>query len=630
MALLSSGAPILLLCTARLDLIDRRSSWPVTFRLKPLPPNDIKELIGERASTTIRQGIARAAGGNPLFVSEMLSMADQAGGEVTVPPTLSALLAARLDQLEPSERRVLERAAVEGEVFHREAVQALCPELQATPRLAALVRKELILRDRGQFPGEDGFRFRHLLIRDAAYKGLPKSKRVELHEGFAAWMEQRGRELAELEEILGYHLEQAARYKEELGNSDPVLAGRAGAKLALVGRRALWRGDDRAASSLLERALELTRPLRLDVHLELDFAHTHWEDAPEQAAMIAEAAADRACAAGNRPGEALARTSAGDHRMSVAEDPDPEEVEALALTALPLLEDVGDHTGLVHVWLALTTVANFRCCFEERARAAEQALRHARVTGQQPQRISRALAAGLVNGPRPADDALRALDLASPDNPPPGLLLQRARLLAMLGRFDEAWPLAHEAKARERELNGTEIGNAFLSDVAEFEGDDEAAARYTRAFHEWCEQYGHRAYLSGSAPALARLLCALGRYEEAEPLAQLGRELGSEHDLVAQMTWRQAQALVLASRGEDKLAQQLAREAVAIVEKTDALNLQGDAIADLAEVLRLGGHIEEAADEQERALERYERKRNLAVAERLRARLVELRRSAAS
>ena len=124
----------------------------------------------------LRARIAAAAAGNPLFISEMLAMAEEAGGEVEVPASLKALLAARLDQLDPAERRVLERGSVEGEVFHRGAVQALTPdEPQVTPRLAALVRRELIRSDRPQFAGEDGFRFRHLLIRDAAYDALPKT-----------------------------------------------------------------------------------------------------------------------------------------------------------------------------------------------------------------------------------------------------------------------------------------------------------------------------------------------------------------------------------------------------------------------------------------------------------------------
>ena len=97
-------------------------------------------------------------------------------------------------------------------------MQALAAdETQVTPRLAALVRKELIGPDRPQLAGEDGFRFRHLLIRDAAYDALPKAVRAELHERFASWLERQGAELIELDEVLGYHLEQACRYRAELG-----------------------------------------------------------------------------------------------------------------------------------------------------------------------------------------------------------------------------------------------------------------------------------------------------------------------------------------------------------------------------------------------------------------------------
>ena len=112
---------------------------------------------------------------------------------------------------------MLERGAVEGEIFHRGAVQALSDGRRVTPRLASLVRKDFIRPDTAQIPAEDAFRFRHLLIRDAAYGALPKATRAELHERFAAWLEQRGDDLVELDEIVGFHLEQAARYKAELG-----------------------------------------------------------------------------------------------------------------------------------------------------------------------------------------------------------------------------------------------------------------------------------------------------------------------------------------------------------------------------------------------------------------------------
>ena len=141
-ALLSSGAPLLVVCIARPELLERRPSWPVTVRLEPLSSEDAASLIGAAVPEELRARIAAAAGGNPLFIGEMLAMTQEAGAGVEVPPSLRSLLAARLDQLDAAERRVLERGAVEGEVFHRGAVQALAPEeTQVTPRLAALVRR---------------------------------------------------------------------------------------------------------------------------------------------------------------------------------------------------------------------------------------------------------------------------------------------------------------------------------------------------------------------------------------------------------------------------------------------------------------------------------------------------------
>jgi len=170
---------------ARPELVDQRPSWPSPLRLNPLPPEASDALIGDVVSHELRERIARASGGNPLFISEMLAMAAE-DAHVDVPPTLKALLAARLDQLDEAERRVLESGSVEGEIFHRGGVQALAPdETQVTTRLAALVRRQLVRPDRAQIAGDDGYRFRHLLIRDAAYDALPKAVRADLHIRFA-------------------------------------------------------------------------------------------------------------------------------------------------------------------------------------------------------------------------------------------------------------------------------------------------------------------------------------------------------------------------------------------------------------------------------------------------------------
>ena len=241
-----------------------------------------------------------------------------------------------------------------------------------------------------------------------------------------------------------------------------------------------------------------------------------------------------------------------------------DELESLARATLPVLEGVGDHAGLAHVWEALGFgVANGRGRFEEMAQACEQALRHAEHGGQRPGYALEDLGMALACGPRPADEALRALDALLRESPRPWLLMYRAFLLAMLDRSEEARPSPRELCELIREIGGGP-GEGMAAAIATLEGDHETAARYLRAMCNVLEERGERAYLSSFAPLLGRSLCALGRYGEAEPLARLGRELGDERDVVTQMIWRQVQALVDAHRGEYDEAEPLAREAVAI------------------------------------------------------------------
>jgi class 3 adenylate cyclase/tetratricopeptide (TPR) repeat protein len=617
-SLLSSGAPLLLLCLARTDLVERRPTWPVALRLEPLSEADVHELLPAAIPSERRSEVVRASGGNPLFVTELVAMA--AEGDVSVPPTLQALLAARLDQLEPAERAALECGAVEGEIFHRGTVQALASGDGVTSLLASLVRKQLIRPDTPHLPQDDAFRFRHLLIRDAAYEGLPKTARAELHERFADWLEERGRELVELDELVGYHLEQAAKYKEELGEANAALALRAGGHLIAAGRRAFQRGDERAAAVLLERGLELTRPIQLDVHSEVDLADVLTRTEPKRGEQIADAAAARAHEAGDGPGEALARVVAAHLRTQSDPAASIDELETLAHAAVPLLEQVADHRGLAHVWYALGfAVANCRGRFEDHALASERALHHARLAGQRRSDLFH-LDGALAFGPRPADVALQQLDALLVGAADPHSLLARAYLLALLGRFDEAWSGARELSDRLHELRGPGH-EAWLAWIARLEGDEELAASYFRAFCDSLQEYGLSAALCTFAPELARSLCALGRHDEAEPLAHLGRELANERDTSSQALWRLALALVHSARGEHAEAERLAREGVAVLEQTDTLNEQGDAFVDLAEVLSAAGHKDEVREALEQALDRYERKKNLVMAERIRERL---------
>ena len=629
-AALSRDAPILLLCLARPELIDRRAGWgagkwnATTTLLEPLGAEETEQLLDALGSAEgeLRLRIAAAAEGNPLFLEEIVALVRESGyDDVAVPPTIHALLVARLDQLDPGERSVLERGSVAGRVFHVSALQALDgqdPELSA--RLVSLVRKDLIRPESTWRRGDEAYRFRHILIRDAAYDAIPKAVRSDLHEQMAVWLDERS-DVGDADEIVGHHLEQAVRYGQELGRHDAALAQQAGERLAGAGRRALWRGDNLAAVGLLTRAIRLLPPEQLPVALELDLASA--QPTPQEAAATSDAAAERALEAGDRAGVAAARVAAAFYRL-LGGEVGVDELDALARTALPLLEESGDHAALVHVWAALGFgVANAHGHNQEWAEAAEQALRHARLAGQRPTHLF-SLEATLAIGPTPADEALRKLDAVVPDTPHPQALSFRAQLLAMLGRFDEAWASAHEANVRVRELTGGAEGEYALAEIATLAGDYEAAAGHLRTFCDNLAERGQRSLLSTFAPSLGLALCALGRFDEAETQAQLGRELGEEHDVATQSLWRQVQARVYSHRGMHAEAEALAREAVALTEQGDALNNQAVALCDLAEVLAGAGRPDEAAAVLRQALERYERKRNVAAAAQVHSRLAAL------
>jgi class 3 adenylate cyclase/tetratricopeptide (TPR) repeat protein len=618
-ALLSAGATLLLLCMARPDLVERRPGWPGTLRLEPLPPEQADALIGDAVSGELRARIAHAAGGNPLFISEMLAMA-AGNAEVDVPPTLKALLATRLDQLDEAERKVLERGSVEGEVFHRGAVQALVPEeTQVTTRLAALVRHQLVRPDRAQLVGDDGYRFRHLLIRDAAYDALPKTVRADLHARFADWLNEHGVALVERDEIVGYHLEQACRYHAELGQADTALADRAAARLAAAGNRAVDRQDYRAGAALLDRAAELVRPHRTDVILELESAWAHAEfDDVHAAVRSAEAITARAEAAGDHSGAMLARALALQGRNYAGEPDATDEVIALCRAALPL-EERGDPRRLALLWEMLASAAEFHQQHDDAVEALLRALRYQRLAGYS--RSATYLEWSLIIGPRPADDALRMMDEVGDWRPPGSQDGQRAALLAMLGRFDEAWPLAEARSSHLREVTGDTSREAYgdLALIAAIEGDRERACRYTA---EEIERIAHLAIPTATAKSrLARELCYLGRFDEAERLLKEARAVPPPGSGVRVMA-AAAEALLLAQRGELEQAETLARTAVATAEtRTDNIWWQALTHEDLANVLERAGRIDETREALERSLTMWERKGSLPHAGRLRAQI---------
>ena len=288
----SRGTSILLLAIARPELLDARPGWAggklraTSVLLGPLNEAEVAQLVanlldGSAASPSVERKIMEVAEGNPLFVEEFLAMlledglVRQAGDEwvgmtdlatIETPGSIKALLAARLDRLPTTELEVLELAAVVGKTFTRGAVEALA-DSDAKPdvarRLESVVRREIILADRSSPEILNAYRFRHILIRDAAYAGLAKRERAELHERLADFQEREaGDRLSEYEEVIGYHLEQATHYRRGLGRNDERtrdLARRAAQLLGAAGVHAIQRGDALASNRLLERCQAMWR-----------------------------------------------------------------------------------------------------------------------------------------------------------------------------------------------------------------------------------------------------------------------------------------------------------------------------------------------------------------------------------
>ncbi len=654
---LSRDAPILLLCMARPELLDRRPSWgggklnATTVLLEPLTAANADALVarlldGASVDQALRTRILDAAEGNPLFVEEMVALVQESpGGPITVPPTIQALLAARLDQLDPAERAVLERGSVEGRVFHRGAVQALSPaDDRLLAPLTALVRRELVRPDLGLFPGEDAFRFRHLLIRDAAYDALPKTIRANLHERFAAWIGERGRDLVEVDEVVGYHLEQAYLYRVELGPADDAalkLAERGAERLAAAGMKASARGDVRAATSLLARAAELypaDDARRLSLLPALGRA---LQDAGQldRAATILAGAVEHASGAGER-GVAAHATVALTHLRLFTDHSTAshEQVRSELAAAVSVFEELGDDAGLAR---ALGFAGQLRFWAGDSAAAIddlEQAARHAYNAGDRLQE-SRSLGYVLiasVNGPTPVESALqraeqirvqvdgdRHLHVTS--------LRCQARLEAMRGSFDVARELIAEAAslADEFGLGVSAAGVQLDSGRIELDaGQPTAAERSVRPAVESLERMGNQGYFVSTATVLVDALFAQGRGEESPALIERVADWSIADDLEPQIAWRRLKAKLFAQRGELENAEHLAREAVALAERTDFIVDHGRALENLAEVLHLAGRPQEAQPELHHAIRLYQQKGNLVAAARAQELLGESKRTA--
>ena len=650
------AAPVLLVAVARPELLEQRPAWAggrpnaVTMLLEPLGPDESGALLdglagGGMLPATARERITRAAGGNPLFIEELLAtlveegrLRRQAGawvvaGDLTAsgtPPTIQALVAARLDRLDAGDRDVLERAAVVGQAFEQGTVAELSPpdaRTEVPDRLGRLVRREFLRTAPARLPAEAGYQFRHLLVRDAVYQSVPKHVRADLHERLAGLLEARaGARVREYEEIVGHHLEQAWRCLAELGPLDRRgrdLGTRAAGRLAAAGRRALARGDTPAATALLDRAVALLP----DGHPQLALLRTDLADSLITAGDYRrgdQTLTEALAAAGPEDAGLRAHVLITRLRMRLTTEPglEFEPLRQQVEEAVAVLERLGDQRGLARAWRLLGYERFVRCRIEQAEQAISRAIDHALLAGDE--RLE-AYGRGLLTaaafwGPLPAPAGIERCrrQLAEADGNhyvEASACCALGALVAMQGRFEEG---------RQEVARGTAIaerfGRPYLSAVySQFAaavellaGRPDAAESLLVDAYRGLERLGETGERSNIAADLAHALLAQDREDEAAGYADTCRSLAAREDLYAQVRWRGASARVLAGQGRAADAGRLAGEAVALAERTDMLNLRAAALLDLAATARTGGRPDDGVAATRRALALYERKGNLA------------------
>jgi class 3 adenylate cyclase/tetratricopeptide (TPR) repeat protein len=632
---LARDAPMLLICVARPELLDHRPGWgggklnSTTMLLEALTEEESARLVDNLLLTRIdaetKERIATAAEGNPLFLEEMLAMvADGANGDVTVPPTIQALLAARLDRLAADERTVVECAAIQGQEFRDDALASLLPDSVA-PRLAemhqSLIRKDLIR------PVSDGtYRFKHLLLRDAAYDALPKEQRADLHERFATWI---GVNVPQFEEILGYHLEQSYGYRAELGPVDErgqLTARRASSALADAGRKAFARADIPATVNLLDRAVRLLPkgdPERIAIYPDLALAITEGGDLqrPEDLYRAAEEQGDATTALLARQRRLWLDLLRGGAMVDMAGPLEATIAEAETLGNEAVLAEGLTRLGVLNSWLGDN-------------HTAEQLLR---------QSLERAQRVGdvrleadvlhwwllvLVWGPAPVEEALAECRKLR-ETTEPGqradseLSVVEGTLLALTGDFERGRQLADSGRRDLLEL-GQKVQYAAIGQPAAIiellAGDAPAAERIMREGYDILTAAGERGYLSTVAALLGLALARQGRLDEAERFADEARGIGSHDDVITQMYWRMVKARIAGAWGDFDEARRLAAEAMELTEATD--DCFDGPIVTLEVVDFLDTDARRSA--LERALVETEAKGNAVSAEQIRAKLAAL------
>lgn len=602
----SRDSPIMLLGLARPEFYETRPTWgggklnATAVLLPALDEPATASLIGKHdLPEAVRERIVATAGGNPLFVEQLIAMLVNEGHAVledgvatwvsgsapdvrwTMPPSVSALLAARIDRLHDDERTIVGCAAVIGTVFYAEAITAitgiLLPEVRRL--LGQLVRKELLRPAPTDLPGLSAFRFLHVLVRDAAYDGLAKASRAAWHEELAGWLSSLGSE-AVPDEIVGHHLASAWDYRAQLGpRTDQLneLAARAARKLAAAGRR-LELSDVAAAASLLQRAsdmLEPGDPQRVECLLSLAAERLELGEIEQaqQALRMSATAADRRQAI-------LAEVLMCRSSMYLGQPVD--DSEEIVREAVRRFRDWDDDRGLAQAYLVQADLAGLRGQQARSAGLLELALKHGEAAGDAGcvAQARTLLGVTLLFGPTPAEQVIIVLEqMITSSGNDPRVRAEAEQVMcvmhAMCGRFEQARAIGADARQHLAEV-GHRLYLANLAQstghVEELAGDREAAEREYQWSCAELSALGESSFLSTVAGMHARVLARLGSPGRARAALDLARRHGSLDDVMTQSLIQQAEGLLAAAAG----AADRARAAITAALRQDSSGEQPD------------------------------------------------------
>ena len=645
--------PILLVAIARPEIEDVRPDWLARsslalLRLDALVETDAATLLDllapELPPGELRSRILASAEGNPLFVEQFVAFAtdealagrptldERTAVDLPIPPTIGALLAARLDRLPEAERHLLERASVVGRTFWTGALTELLPDTEhrdVAGRLARLARRDLIRPQPSDFADEDAYRFRHLLIRDAAYAGLPKRDRSELHERFAGWLErssrQREREI-EVEEILGYHLEQAFHYRDELGPLDDdalALGGRASTPLASAGRRALARSDFPAAAKLLDRAARVLGERdreRAGLLVSAGEAYLEIGEFTTADGVLVEAAAI-AEEIGDRPLLTTANLVRLQLKFRSEASTSIDDVMREAQAAIKELKAFDDPNASARAWRLVSLVYGVTGRYEACGDANEKAIESARRAGDRvtEKRLYATASLVLVLGPTPAQKGIAGceslIQMGEGDRRGQAVAFGGlAHLRAMVGDFDRARDDYRRARAILEEV-GLRFDASLISidsgPVELLAGDPVAAEAELRKDYEALDAMGERNYISSIAGLLAEALYRQGRFEDARAHAAFCEEVAAPSDVSSQYLWRGVKGKLLARDGDHDAGISLATSGVDQARTTDDIEGQGNALMFLAEAQAAAGRDRDAVLSAAEARAMFEAKGNV-------------------